>query len=125
MIMSIVLVCALACIPSLARKVPTNYILMTAFTICESFLVAYVCAVVNDSKTVLTAAFFTAGIVVGLTIYAMTTKSDFTLCGGMMFVVGAVFFMFGMFSIFLGPTVRMVYCAFGVILFGVYLIIDT
>lgn len=98
---------------------------MGVFTFCEAYVVGFVCAAVGDAQTVLAAAFFTAGIVVGLTIYAMTTKTDFTFCGGMMFVVGAAFVMFGLFSVFLGPTARMIYCLFGVILFGIYLIIDT
>lgn len=121
----IVLSCCLFCIPSLARNVPTNYYLMAAFTFCEAYVVAFVCAVVNDGQTVLAAAFFTAAMVIGLTIYALTTKHDFTLCGGFMFLVGAVFVMFGIFSVFFGPTARMIYCVLGVIIFGIYLIVDT
>lgn len=71
------------------------------------------------------AAFMTAAMVIALTIYALTTKKDFTTCGGMLFVVSACFLMFGLFSIFFGPTARLVYCMFGVVLFGLYLVIDT
>jgi len=121
----IVLSCCLFCIPSMARTVPTNYYLMFAFTFCEGYIVAFCCAVTNDHLTVLSAAFFTAAIVIGLTIYAMTTKTDFTVCGGFLFMFGAVFVMFGIFSIFFGPTLRMIYCIIGVLLFGIYLIVDT
>lgn len=67
----------------------------------------------------------TAGIVIALTIYAMTTKTDFTVCGGLMFVLGAALLLFGIFSYFFGPTFRLVCCVFGVVVFGLYLIVDT
>lgn len=124
-IVGIILSCVLFCVPSVARKVPINYYLMLAFTVCEAYMVAFCCAAVNDAQTVLAAIFMTAAIVVALTIYAMTTKKDFTICGGMIFVVSACFLIFGLFSWILGPTARMIYCLFGVILFGLYLVIDT
>ena len=67
----------------------------------------------------------TAGIVIGLTFYAFRTKKDFTFCGGMMWVLGSAFIVFGLLMMFMGPTARLIYCLLGVILFGVYLIIDT
>lgn len=123
--MGIVLIIVLSCSRNLARKVPTNYILLLFFTLCEAYIVAYCCAVVGDAKLVLSAAFMTAGIVVGLTIYSMTTKTDFTFFGGMLYVVGSAFILFSLFSFFFGPTARLIYCTLGVILFGVYLVFDT
>ena len=67
----------------------------------------------------------TAAIVLALTLYAMLTKTDFTVWAGLLFVVGAAFLMFGFFSFLFGPTMQLVYCVLGVILFGVYLIFDT
>eukprot|EP00347_Sterkiella_histriomuscorum_P015636 403356276 len=124
-IMGIVLSCALFCIPQLARKVPVNYCLMFAFTFCEAYMVAFCCAVINDGQIVLAAAFMTAAMVVALTFYAFTTKKDFTVCGAMLFVVSACFLMLGLFTWIMGPAMRLVYCTLGVILFGVYLVIDT
>jgi FtsH-binding integral membrane protein len=71
------------------------------------------------------AAFMTAGIVVALTIYAMTTKTDFTVCGGALFIIGAGFCLFGLFSFMFGPTMHLIFCIIGVIIFGFYLIFDT
>ena len=48
-IMGLIISCGLACAQSLARTVPMNYVLMFAFTACEAYTVAYICAVVNDS----------------------------------------------------------------------------
>ena len=64
------------------------------------------------------------GIVFALTIYALQTKSDFTVMGGMAFALAILFIMFGLFSFFFGPTMRLVYCTLGVVLFGFYLVID-
>ena len=105
--------------------VPTNYIIMFAFTICDAYTVAFICAVVNDSLLVVQAAFMTAALVVGLTIYAVTTKTDFTICGGFLFAVGSIFLVFSLFSLFFGSTMRLIYCTLGVILFSIYLIFDT
>ena len=66
----------------------------------------------------------TAGIVLGLTVYAFTTSSDFTTCGAAAFMLGALFLVVGLISLFLGPKFYMIYCFFGVLLFGFYLIMD-
>ena len=67
----------------------------------------------------------TAGLVAGLTVYAYTTKTDFTAWGGLLWAVGSIFLLFSLISIFFGPTLRLVYCALGVLLFSVYLVFDT
>ena len=45
-----------------------------------------------DAQTVMIAAILTAVIVFALTLYACTTKTDFTMCGGFLFmmVIGLV-----------------------------------
>lgn len=68
----------------------------------------------------------TLGVTIALTIYAFTTKQDFTMMGGILFVIGAVFFMFGLFLLFTNIYfLHIIYSALGVILYGVYLIYDT
>ena len=75
-----------------ARKSPTNYILLFAFTACWTFIIGAISAQ-YDPNTVLTAALLTAAITVTLSIYACFTKTDFTeicgpfLCFGMMIIV--------------------------------------
>ena len=120
------LMCCLFCVHSLARTVPINYILLTTFTFCEAYLVAYVCSAVNDPKVVMAAVFMTAGIVFALTLYSMFTKHDFTVCGGMMFILTIGLMVFGFVCYWLGgATMRLIYLFMGVCLFGLYLIIDT
>ena len=125
-ILAVALSCTLICVRSTARKVPLNYILLFMFTICESIIVAYVIASVEDNLLVLIAATMTAAIVVGLTIYAWTTKTDFTLCWGMAWVIGFALFFFMIFAIFTGnELVYKVYLLLGVIAGGFYILIDT
>ena len=122
---SIVLNCVLICIRSVARSVPINYILLFAFTFCQGYMVASICAMTSP-QIVLAAAFMTAAITISLTIYAWTTKTDFTVLGGMFFILGAALFMLGIFCLFVKyNALHMVYCSIAVVLFGLYLVFDT
>ena len=124
-VLTIVITILLFCCFGYARKVPTNYILLTIFTICEGYLVSYSCAA-TDPKIVFMAAIMTLGITVSLTIYAMTTKSDFTYMGGCLFVFGMVFCLVGIFMLFTAnPYLHVIYAAIGVCFYGLYLIYDT
>lgn len=49
----------------------------------------------------LVAALLTAAMVVGLTIYAITTETDFTMMGGLLFVGSMVLLAAGLIGIFI------------------------
>lgn len=123
-IVALAISCLLSCVPSVARSVPTNYILLLVFTVLEAYGIAFTCARV-DPLTVLAAASMTAAVVVGLTLYAVFTKTDFTMCGGAIAIIGCAFLVFSLFSFLFGSTMRLIYCVIGVIVFGFYLIFDT
>ena len=54
---------------------------MTAvFTLCESYLVSYICQIYT-ADSVLLSATATLSATLALTYYAMTTKEDFTKMG--------------------------------------------
>lgn len=109
-----------------ARRVPTNYILLFTFVFFQSIVVAYACAAVGNAELVLIAALMTAGLTVILTIFACTTRIDFTLCWGFMFVMMGALLMFGIFAIiFRSQWLNILYVSFGIIIYGMYLIIDT
>ena len=59
-ILNICTVIAISCYPSLAKTVPINYILLSAFTFSEAFLVSVVCAA-SDPKIVVISAVITLG----------------------------------------------------------------
>lgn len=65
-------------------------------------------------------------MVVGLTVYAIFTKSDFTTKWGIVIVISMSMLMLALFSIFITSSfLDNLYCCLGVILFGIYLVIDT
>ena len=90
----------LLCYRNVARKVPMNYILLTLFTMCEAFAFSFICAFYTPAVT-LYAASTTAALTGALTIYAFTTKTDFTMCGGLMVSICVAMFMLFIMSFFL------------------------
>ena len=122
---SIIVMIALVCFRNLCREVPTNYILLFSFTGFESYLVSFVCSTTNPSL-VLMAAAMTFGITVALTLYACTTKTDFTVCGSLLFVLGCILLLFSIFAIFTHNKIfHIILSCFGVLLFSFYLVYDT
>lgn len=122
--LSIFIICPLICCRSIARKSPLNYIFLSVWTFCEAYMIATLCSFYSP-RIVITAASLTAGVVFALTLYAFTTKTDFTYYGGFLFVATALLLLFGLFSFLFGEVVNTIYCVLGVLLFSVYLIYDT
>jgi len=72
------------------------------------------------------AAMMTLGLTIILTAYACTTKVDFTICYGLLFVLAGALLMWGLMAIILrSDLLYLFYCMIGVVVYGVYLIIDT
>lgn len=69
---------ALGCYQSVARSVPTNYILLGIFTFSMSYAISYT-TVLYEPVDIMAAAFLTAAVVGGLTLYALTTKTDYNV----------------------------------------------
>ena len=73
------------------------------------------------------AAGMTAAVTVALTVYAFTTKTDFTIMGGLCFIISAafacliIFSWFMTFKVFWHPLVT---CLL-IVIYGLYLIYDT
>ena len=89
-------------------------------------MVAYACANVGEPKLVLLAALMTMGLTIILTVFACTTKIDFTLLWGIMFVVLGALLMFGIFAIiFQNDVLYIAYISMGIVVYGIYLVIDT
>jgi FtsH-binding integral membrane protein len=125
LVMTIVLPCVIVCFQGAMRQSPYNYGILFSFTLAESYIVSVICGLSNP-KLVFMAAFMTMSMTIALTVYAMTTKTDFTLQGGMIFVVGCAFAMFSLFALFTTNNfVHILICVGGIIMFGIYLIYDT
>ena len=108
-----------------ARKFPLNYIILSFFTVFESFLVGFICSF-YDKMIVLTALGLTTLIVVSLSLYAIFTKTDFTSCGA--FLCMFAFSLLGMGLVMMAypiDTLILVKCWLGVLMGGIYIIYDT
>lgn len=122
---SIIICIALVCFRDLARKVPLNYFLLLIFTVLEAYLVSTIC-VTTKPRIVLMAAAMTCGITFSLTLYAWTTKTDFTVFGALFFILSCSMLLFGLFLIFTNnPFLHVLYSTCGVLLYSFYLIYDT
>jgi len=125
LVIAFVIEIAVFCCLGVSRKVPVNYGLMFGFIFCESIVVAYCCGAYNR-EIVFMAAGMTAGLVTILTVYAMTTKKDFTLCMSTIWIFGGLLLMWGIMAIlFRSQIMYTIYCAAGVCIFSIYLMIDT
>lgn len=124
-VLNIIILLVLMCYLEISRKVPYNYILLGIFTFSESWIVSTVCGLSNP-KVVFMAAAMTLGITVALTLYAITTKTDFTICGGLMFILGMVMLLFVIFGFFTDNKMfHVIICAISVVILGIYIIYDT
>lgn len=121
----IVVMIALACCGDLRRKTPTNYILLILFTLAESFMMGAISSR-YETNVVLMAIGITAAVSLGLTIFALQTKWDFTMMGGILFVAVIILFIFGIVAIFVKSQIlNLVYASLGALIFSIYLIYDT
>lgn len=122
--------CAMTCFPSLAKTVPTNYILLFLFTFGEGILVGVISASYTWQSVVL-ALGITVCIVASMTLYACVTRTDFTGMGPYLFValmsmcaVGLMACIMSSFGVDVKPMMY-VYDGFGALLFTMYLVYDT
>jgi FtsH-binding integral membrane protein len=116
----------LLCSKKLARTVPTNYILLGIFTLCEAILVGVLCSF-YEPLTVLIAAVMTLGITLVLTVYALTAKVSFKelfavllVCLFAMIFTGILALIYGV-----GSHYGTLYFGLGVVVYGIYIIFDT
>ena len=123
-VVALVTMCLLTCVRKIARSVPTNYILLFIFTISMSYGVACTCSM-YEPEIVLQAAFMTAALVIGLTFYAMTTKTDFTFLANFMVSLAVSMIAFIILGMCMAFRMTLLYCLLGTVLFSIYLIIDT
>lgn len=125
MIINLICAYALFCYTSCSRTVPRNFILLGLFTLTEAYFVGAMCAL-SDPTNVFIALVLTAALVVGLSIYAFTTKTDFTMMGGLLFMLLSVLIIASILSIFFkSKLLEIAISGFSIFIFGFYLIYDT
>lgn len=126
LIVSFVIQLVLICCRSVSRSVPTNFILLGIFTLLEAFAFGFICAFYNAASCIM-AAGLTAAVTVALTLYALFTKTDFTVCGQLMWALAMVALVLSLFSMFLSVNnfMHTLLSGFFVMIYALYLIFDT
>lgn len=113
------------CSPNLYRTVPTNYILLIAFTMCFSYEISYETSFYSPNS-VLFAVCLTFVCVITLTLYAKYTTKDFTIYGGVLYVFLTCLIFGSFFLIFFNVKLfNFVITICSLICFSGYLIYDT
>ena len=128
-VISIVFVFGIICCESCSRQVPTNYLALFGFTLCESIMLSVVCLFVNSSAVGLAAA-MTALVTAGLTAYACTTKSDFTGMGAYLYAALLTLVVCGFVGSFFSAFyqtewIQNLYAGAGCLIFSMYIVYDT
>ncbi|CAD8142849.1 unnamed protein product [Paramecium octaurelia] len=130
-ISAIVLMCFLLCCKANARRAPKNYILLSLFTLCEAYVVSFICCTVatqnsNGIELIVIALSMTVLMTMGLTLYACTTKEDFTICTGLLWSLAICLLLLFIFTlIFPSRLLSIIYSIFAIFVYSIYIIVDT
>ncbi|KAM5534539.1 hypothetical protein V8D89_011743 [Ganoderma adspersum] len=105
---------------------PLNYVLLSTFTLLEAFTLGVMTAFF-DSTIVLQALLITVGVFLGLTLFTLQSKYDFSGLGTYLFAGLVALLMTGVVGIFMpfSRTMDLVFAAGGCLLFSGYVIYDT
>ncbi|KAK3879057.1 hypothetical protein Pcinc_016340 [Petrolisthes cinctipes] len=124
-VITLVLIIALACGGNFRRKTPYNYIALAIFTLAEGYLLGCASAT-YDAWEVTLAIGVTLIVTIALTLFAFQTKIDFTMMSGLLFTLLMVLMMFGIFAlIFQDKVLNILYGCLGALIFSFYLVFDT
>lgn len=110
-----------------ARSYPVNLVLLSGFTICESYSLGVACAFV-DSTVLIEAILLTLIIFIGLTLFAFQTKYDFISWQGTVGMMLWGLIGWGFIMMFFPQQLTLVenvYSFLGAAVFSIYIIIDT
>jgi len=86
-ISALVVMFVLLLVPRLKTTPPLNFLVLAIFTALESFFIGVLCAVyyeIGQGEQIISAFIITIGIFIGLTIFAMQSKIDWSWLGGVL-----------------------------------------
>ncbi|XP_059488771.1 protein lifeguard 4-like [Neocloeon triangulifer] len=107
------------------QEAPANFILLSAFTVVQAYTVAVI-VTFYEQAAVLQAFLLTTCVVVGLTVYALQTKKDFSSIGATIFAGLWILLIGGLLQIFIQNTLfELALSVGGAILFSFFIIYDT
>ncbi|CAK9054681.1 unnamed protein product [Durusdinium trenchii] len=138
MVCSIMLVlsvsCVFMCCPDTMRRSPTNYALLSLFTLAEAVLVGFICVQYTVQSILVTLA-ITAVVTLSLMLFSCQTTYDFTGYMPYMFTATLVLLFLGIgisISAAFGAAgtgafkvLNMIYAGLGALMFSFYIVLDT
>ncbi|KAL4228401.1 hypothetical protein ACF0H5_011449 [Mactra antiquata] len=120
----------LVCVPSVRRKYPGNFICLGIFTLAFTYMVATISSYYT-TNSVMVAAGITCAVCLAISLFAIQTKIDFTMCSGLLFALVMVLIFFGFSCMIVFLTVGYNYildCVWGglaALVFSLFLVYDT
>merc|ERR1712159_33036 len=107
-------------------KYPLNMLTLFVFTLLESYTVGVICSRYNV-ESILVAFILTFGITVSLSIYALTSKRDFSSWGAGLYSVLMCFVLGSLIQLFIpfNSVLHLAISIGGAILFSLFIIYDT
>ena len=115
----------LCCCPNALRKYPNNYLILIIFTLGMSYMVANISTKYSPT-TLLYGFVITSVITIGLTLYAVNTRTDFTTSGGILVSILLGLIVMGILNIFFNNNfINTLISTIGAILFSIYIVYDT
>ncbi|KZS93931.1 UPF0005-domain-containing protein [Sistotremastrum niveocremeum HHB9708] len=105
---------------------PINLVLLTTFTLLEASTIGVCVAFVNN-QIILQALLITLGVFLGLTLFTIQSKWDFSGMGPFLFAGLIALLMTGLVGMFIpfGKTMDLIYAVLGTLLFSGYVVYDT
>ncbi|KAF4792368.1 Protein lifeguard 4 [Turdus rufiventris] len=112
-------------LPFFSRKHPVNLYLLFGFTLLEAVTIAITVSF-YDVSSVLQAFFLTAAVFLGLTVYTLQSKRDFSKFGAGLFACLWILVLSCFLRVFFySKTLELVFAAAGALLFCGFIIYDT
>ncbi|KAI6010499.1 UPF0005-domain-containing protein [Pisolithus marmoratus] len=105
---------------------PLNFVLLGTFTLLEAFTLGIATAFI-DNVVVLQALLITLGVFLGLTLFTLQSKYDFSGLGPWLFGGLIALLMTGVVGIFIpfSRTIDLLYAILGCLIFSGYIVYDT
>ncbi|CAF1222885.1 unnamed protein product [Adineta ricciae] len=116
---------ALACCKNVGRRFPVNLILLGLLTLSMAYMMGMISAY-YDIQSVFIAVGITSFVCLGVTLFSLQTKFDFTSCFGVLFAISLALMGFGIACIFTySKILYTVYAGLGAVAFSIFLAVDT
>ncbi|CAH8622923.1 unnamed protein product [Dicrocoelium dendriticum] len=121
---------ALGCFVECRRRWPMNLICLAIFTLALSYVTGCIAAY-HNTEAVLIALAMTVVLCLAITLFAIQTKCDFTMCSGLIFALTMVVFLTGLACMIVyfvsgrNRVLQAVYAGLVLVLFSILLVYDT